>query len=155
MIGNLFVCRQMSLCKDSLTFAANCSIAMALSCPIFSTSCSFSRLNFSSRARFCEFFKNYNRDQWPLFYSGKARVNLLLAYSLDSRDAINSTGGQLQIDTQSWREIIFHCTCWPFVWQQICAISWDLFTQVQYNHQYILGWPPLRFTAKCPSEAYE
>ena len=45
--------------------------------------------------------------------------------------------------------------CWPFVWQQICAISWDLFTPVWYNHQYILGWPPLRFTAKCPSETQE
>ena len=53
------------------------------------------------------------------------------------------------------REIAFRCMCWPCVWQQICAISWDFFTPVQHNHQYILGWPPLRLTAEYPSETQE
>ena len=53
------------------------------------------------------------------------------------------------------RQIVFYCRCWPCVWQQIRAISWDFFTSVQHNHQYILGWPPLRLTAKYPSETQE
>ena len=79
----LFVCRRMSICNHSLTFAANCSIAMALSCPIFSTSCSFSRLSFSSRERFCGFLKKYNREQWPFFYSGKrsSATSLFLGFT--------------------------------------------------------------------------
>ena len=53
------------------------------------------------------------------------------------------------------RKIVFYCMCWPCVWQQICAISWDFFTPVRHNHQYILGRPPLRLTAKYPSETQE
>ena len=79
-------------------------------------------------------------------------------YLLDSwvsRDVINFTGGQLQIDTLSsdWKN--FHYMCWPCVWQQMRAISWDLLAPVQYNHQYILGWPPLRITEKGSSETQE
>ena len=47
------------------------------------------------------------------------------------------------------------CMCGFCVWQQICAISCDLFTSVQHFHQYILDWPPLKFTAKCLSETQE
>ena len=63
--------------------------------------------------------------------------------------------GQLQIDTLSsdWKN--FHCMCCPCVWQQKCAFSWDLLAPVQYNHQYILGWPPLRITEKGSSETQE
>ena len=56
---------------------------------------------------------------------------VLLFNSWVSRDVINFTGGQLQIDTLSsdWKN--FHCMCWPCVWQQMCAISWDLLAPVQ------------------------
>ena len=37
----------------------------------------------------------------------------------------------------------------------MCLILWDLLTPVQHDNQYILGWPPLRFTRKCPSETQE
>ena len=53
------------------------------------------------------------------------------------------------------RKIVFYCRCWPCVWQQICAISWDFFSLVHHNNQYILGWPTLRLTAKYPSETQE
>ena len=45
--------------------------------------------------------------------------------------------------------------CWSCLWQQMCVISWDLLAPVQYNHQYILGWPPLRITEKGSSETQE
>ena len=76
-------------------------------------------------------------------------------YSWVSRDVINFTGVNSKLIHSHRREITFHCMCWPFVCQQICAIFWDLFTPVQHNHHYILGSPTLRFTTKCPSETQE
>ena len=77
------------------------------------------------------------------------------SYSWVSRDVIISLGVNSKSMHSHRREIVFHCMCWPCVWQQICAISWDLFTPLQHNHEYILGWPPLRLTAKYPSETQE
>ena len=76
-------------------------------------------------------------------------------YSWVSRDVIISLGVNSKLMHSHRREIVFHCMCWPCVWQQICTISWDFFTPVRHNHQYILGWPPLRLTAKYPSETQE
>ena len=83
-----------------------------------------------------------------------ARIpNFKIYYSWISRDIINLTRGQLQIDTLSLEG---NFSLYMFdLWQQICAISWHLFTPVQYNHQHILGWPPLRFAARCPGETQE
>ena len=72
-----------------------------------------------------------------------------------SRDVIISLGVNSKSMHSHRREIVFYIMCWPCVWQQICAISWDLFTPLQHNHRYILGWPPLRLTAKYPSETHE
>ena len=77
---------------------------------------------------------------------------LCWVYSWVSRDVIISLGVNSKSMHSYRREIVFHCMCWLCVWQQICAISWDVFTPVQHNHQYILGWPPLRLTAMYPSE---
>ena len=57
-------------------------------------------------------------------------------YSRVSRDVIISLGVNSK-SMHSHREMVFHCMCWPCVWQQICATSWDFFTPVQHNHQYI------------------
>ena len=82
-------------------------------------------------------------------------IDLSYVYSWVSRDVIISLGINSKSMHSHRREIVFHCMCWPCVWQQICAISWVFFTSVQHNHQYILGWPPLRLTAKYPSETQE
>ena len=72
-----------------------------------------------------------------------------------SRDVIISLGVNSKSMHRHRKEIVSHRMCWSCVCQQICAISWDFFTPVQHNHQYILGWPPLRLTAKYPSETQE
>ena len=59
----------------------------------------------------------------------------IVTYSWVSRDVKNITGSQLQIDTQLSKGKILHCVCGFCVWQQICAISCDLFTSVQHNHE--------------------
>ena len=86
-------------------------------------------------------------------FPGSNAVDFFQGNSWVSRDVIISLGVKSMHSHR--REIVFHCTCWPCVWQQICAISWDFFTPVQHNHQYICGWPPLRLTAKYPSETQE
>ena len=40
--------------------------------------------------------------------------------------------------------------CCPCVWQQMCAISWDLLAPVQYNHQYIWVDPHSELLEKVP-----
>ena len=90
-------------------------------------------------------YKNFNWVAWPTGHP------LFLGFTWRH----NFTGANSKSMHSHRREIVFHCMCWPCVWQQICAISWDFFTPVQHNHQYILGWPPLRLTAKYPSETQE
>ena len=47
-----------------------------------------------------------------------------------SRDVIISLGVNSKSMHSHRRDIVFYSMCWPCVWQQICAISWDLFTPV-------------------------
>ena len=90
-----------------------------------------------------------------LFLENPGKLRNWAGYSWVSRDVIILLGVNSKSMHSDLREIVFHCMCWPCVWQQMCAISWDFFTPVQHNHQYILGWPPLRLTAKYPSETQE
>ena len=64
-------------------------------------------------------------------------------YSWVSRDVINFTGGQLQIDTLSsdWKCVQF---------REICLLQCSTIIS-----KYILGWPPLRITEKGSSETQE
>ena len=78
------------------------------------------------------------------------------AYSWVSRDVINFLGINSKSIHSHWKEILFHCMCWSF----LAANMYNLVRFVHSgtcNYQYILGtgWPPLRFTAKCPSKTQE
>jgi hypothetical protein len=74
-------------------------------------------------------------------------------YSWSSYDVINLTGANSKSRHSHQSELIVHCMCWPCVWWQIHLVFGG--TPVQHKHQYILGWPTVRFNANCRSETQE